>query len=154
MTTTMSDQYWMTLALSLAETAARLGEVPVGALIIKDNFVVSSAFNLKEHSNKPTAHAEILAIDRASKQLDNWRLKDCTLYVTLEPCVMCAGAVVQSRVSRVVYGTTDLKGGAFGSLYQIEKDDRLNHQPIVTAGVLQEQCATILTNFFQSRRKK
>jgi len=142
----------MRRALALAEQAAQAGEVPVGALVIYENRVISEAYNEREILPSALAHAELTAIAQACKVLGRWRLSGCTLYVTLEPCVMCAGAIVQSRLDRVVYGAVDPKGGAAESLYQVLADARLNHRPAVTSGVLREECSQILTQFFQNRR--
>lgn len=144
----------MTLALSLAESAEKLDEVPVGALIVKDGKLISTGINLREMQQDPTAHAELVAIRKATKLLNSWRLVDCTLYVTLEPCVMCAGAISQSRIGRVVFGTHDPKGGGLGSLYEIHQDSRLNHNFPITAGIFQEECAQQLKSFFKKKRKK
>ena len=143
----------MELALSLAKSAAATGEVPVGAIITKDDRIVSSGFNLKEKKQKVTGHAEIIAIERACKRLSSWRLTDCTLYVTLEPCLMCAGAIYQSKIPNVVFGTDDPKAGAFGSLYQINTDARLNHLVDVEHDILKEACSHELKTFFRNRRK-
>jgi tRNA(adenine34) deaminase len=148
-----ADTVWMTLALREAEAAALRGEVPVGALIVADGAVVASTGNLKELAMNPLGHAEIRVIEEAARRLGRWRLTGCTLYVTLEPCVMCAGAIVHSRLDRVVYGATDKKAGAVESLYQILSDTRLNHRPTVTGGVEAEACGKILSDFFASRRK-
>lgn len=144
----------MQIALEEARKARDLGEVPVGAIIVKDGKVLAQTHNLKETESSALEHAEIRAISMASKALGAWRLVDCDLYVTLEPCVMCAGAIVQSRLRRVVFGTTDPKGGGVNSLYQILGDARLNHQSEVLSGVLEEPCSRILTEFFKERRKK
>jgi tRNA(adenine34) deaminase len=146
------DQAMMRRALDLAREAASMGEVPVGALIVRDGKIVSQAFNLRETLHDPTAHAERLAITLAGQALGSWRLESCTLYVTLEPCPMCAGAIVQSRIPRVVYGAADPKAGACASLFQIVSDPRLNHRSEVTAGVLERECGEILSLFFQDRR--
>ena len=148
-----ADTVWMALALREAEAAALRGEVPVGALIVADGAVVASTGNLKEHAMNPLGHAEIRVIEEAARRLGRWRLTGCTLYVTLEPCVMCAGAIVHSRLDRVVYGAPDKKAGAVESLYQILSDVRLNHRPTVTGGVEAEACGKILSDFFASRRK-
>jgi tRNA(adenine34) deaminase len=146
------DQEMMQRALELAREAAAMGEVPVGALIVRDGKIVSQAFNLRETLHDPTAHAERLAITLAGQALGSWRLEGCTLYVTLEPCPMCAGAIVQSRIPRVVYGAADPKAGACASLFQIASDPRLNHRSEITAGVLERECGEILSLFFQDRR--
>lgn len=146
------DQEMMRRALSLAREAMEIGEVPVGAVVVSDNRVVSQAFNLRETLNDPTAHAERLALTLAGRSLGRWRLDECTLYVTLEPCPMCAGAIIQGRIARVVYGSPDPKAGACDSLYRLVADPRLNHRAQVTAGLLREECGAILTQFFQERR--
>lgn len=140
-------------ALALADRAAALGEVPVGAVVVFENAVIAEGYNERESQPSALAHAEILALERATAKLGRWRLTGCTLYVTLEPCVMCAGALVQSRVDRVVYGAKDAKAGAVESLYQVLSDTRLNHRPAITAGVLNEECGAKLSNFFKSRRQ-
>lgn len=146
------DEHWMSEALKLAQKAADLGEVPVGALIVKDGKLLSEGFNCRETKANPLGHAELIAIQEASRRLNAWRLIDCTLYVTLEPCVMCSGALVQSRIGRVVYGTVDPKGGGLTSLYQIGQDKRLNHQLEISSGVLNVECGEILKSFFKQRR--
>lgn len=142
----------MRLALKEASLAFQKGEVPVGAIISKDGKVISSSHNLRETSKDPSAHAEILVIRDAIKISDSWRLTGLTLYVTKEPCIMCAGALVNSRIARLVYGCRDEKAGGVDSLYQILNDRRLNHQVEVVSGVLDEECAGILRNFFKERR--
>lgn len=154
---TEQDIDHMRYALELARRAELRGEVPVGALVIGINesgatVVVAEAFNERETLASPLAHAELTAIAAASSKLGRWRLSGCTLYVTLEPCVMCAGAIVQSRVDRVVYGARDPKAGAVESLYQVLADTRLNHRPQVTGGVLATECSQILSDFFRKRR--
>ncbi len=148
----LSDDDYMRQALTLAATAAGLGEVPVGALVVYENQVISGAYNERESIPSALAHAELTAIARATAHLQRWRLTGCTLYVTLEPCVMCAGALVQARVDRVVYGARDPKGGAVESLFSVLTDSRLNHRPNVTGGVLADECGAILTQFFKQRR--
>ena len=142
----------MRLALKEAGLAFQKGEVPVGALISKDGKVISSSHNLREISKDPSAHAEILVIRDATKISDSWRLTGLTLYVTKEPCIMCAGALVNSRIARLVYGCRDEKAGGVDSLYQLLNDKRLNHQVEVVSGVLDKECACILRNFFKERR--
>ncbi|MBX3020251.1 MAG: tRNA adenosine(34) deaminase TadA [Bdellovibrionales bacterium] len=142
----------MRQALALAAQAEARGEVPVGALIVHDNSVIAEAYNERETQPSALAHAELSAIRQACEKLGRWRLSGCTLYVTLEPCVMCAGALVQARVDRVVYGARDPKAGAVESLYQVLSDTRLNHRPQVDAGVLGEECGKILSDFFRRRR--
>lgn len=142
----------MELALAQAAQAAALGETPVGAVVICDGLVVSAAYNRREVDHDPLAHAEILALREAAQKLGRWRLSGCTLFVTLEPCVMCAGAMVLARIDRLVYGATDPKAGAVASLYQVATDPRLNHRIEVTAGVLAERCGAILSDFFRAKR--
>lgn len=144
----------MGLALAAAREAQKLGEVPVGAVIVRDadGRILATAFNLRESTNDPTAHAERLALTIAGEALGSWRLNGCTLYVTLEPCIMCAGAIVLSRIDRVVYGTADPKAGGCRSLYRILDDPRLNHRPVVQSGIADEECRTLLAEFFQGRR--
>lgn len=147
------DQQMMHEALRLAGAAAQIGEVPVGAVVVFKGEVVGRGQNRRESEKQATHHAEILAIKEACSKLGRWRLEGCTLYVTLEPCVMCAGAIVNSRLERVVYGARDSKGGAVESLYQILSDSRLNHRPEVLGGVLAPDCGQILSDFFRERRK-
>ena len=146
-------EYFMRLALAEAEAAFAEDEVPIGAVIVRDGRVIASAHNQREQLRDPTAHAEMIAITQAAQQMASWRLEDCTLYVTLEPCPMCAGAILQARVPTVVYGAADPKGGAVHTLYQLLADPRLNHRPQTVSGVLMEPCGAILTRFFQAQRK-
>ena len=148
----MQDKEGMRLALIQAQKAFDKKEVPVGAVIVKGAYVLAETHNMKETSKLSIAHAEILAIQIASQKLCSWRLNGCTLYVSLEPCLMCAGAIVQSRISKVVIGTLDPKAGAVVSLYQTLNDPRLNHKPKVVVGSLQQECSQILKNFFQNIR--
>ncbi|OYP16411.1 nucleoside deaminase [Streptomyces sp. FBKL.4005] len=143
----------MRLALAEAELAVRGGDVPVGAVVLSPDgtTVLGAGHNEREATGDPTAHAEVLAIRRAAARLGEWRLTGCTLVVTLEPCTMCAGALVQSRVDRVVYGARDEKAGAAGSLWDVVRDRRLNHRPEVIEGVLAADCARLLTEFFRDR---
>jgi tRNA(adenine34) deaminase len=143
---------WMREALFEAETAMAEEEVPVGAVIVHENRLIARAHNQRETLNDPTAHAEMIAITQAAESLGSWRLVDCTLYVTLEPCIMCSGAIQQARIPTVVYGASDPKTGAVNSLYEILSDDRLNHQAETVAGVLAEECGAILSRFFQRQR--
>ena len=147
------DQLWMELALHEARRAADLGEVPVGAVVVRGERVLGRGFNRRESAGDPLAHAELLAIRQAAAEVDGWRLIDCTMYVTLEPCAMCAGALVNSRVERLVYGARDPKAGYCGSLGDIVRDPRLNHRLEVRAGVLAEVCSQALRDFFTSLRK-
>ncbi|HDR4514842.1 TPA: nucleoside deaminase [Bacillus cereus] len=148
------DIYFMQLAIEEAKKAEAIQEVPIGAVIVLNGEVISAAHNLRETEQRSIAHAELLAIDEACKKLGTWRLEDATLYVTLEPCPMCAGGIVLSRVKRVVYGAGDPKGGCAGTLMNLLTDERFNHQCEVVAGVLEEECGTLLTNFFREIRKK
>ncbi|MFF5566448.1 tRNA adenosine(34) deaminase TadA [Streptomyces sp. NPDC012623] len=142
----------MRLALDQAAKAGGTGDVPVGAVVLSpDGTVLASAHNEREATGDPTAHAEVLAIRRAAEKLGEWRLTGCTLVVTLEPCTMCAGALVQSRVDRVVFGALDEKAGAAGSLWDVMRDRRLNHRPEVIHGVLADECSALLTTFFRTR---
>ncbi|MEW6569978.1 MAG: tRNA adenosine(34) deaminase TadA [Nitrospirota bacterium] len=149
---TEKDLYYMRLALDEAKLAFDEDEVPVGAILIKDNTVIAGAHNCREFSRDPAGHAEILVIRAAASQMGNWRLTDSTLYVTKEPCIMCAGAMVNARLGRLVYGCKDEKAGAVDSLYNILSDKRLNHQVEVVSGVLEDECAELLKRFFQNRR--
>jgi tRNA(adenine34) deaminase len=142
----------MRIALAEAEAALAETEVPVGAVIVQHDRVIASAHNQREQLRDPTAHAEMIAITQAAGALGSWRLENCTLYVTLEPCPMCAGAILQARIPVVVYGAPDPKGGAVHTLYQLLSDPRLNHRPQIVSGVLQEQGGQILTRFFQAQR--
>ncbi|HTI50414.1 MAG TPA: tRNA adenosine(34) deaminase TadA [Planctomycetaceae bacterium] len=143
---------WMRQALREAQSAFDEDEVPVGAVIVQHDRVIAAAHNQRELLKDPTAHAEMIAITQAAQALGSWRLIDCTLYVTLEPCPMCAGAIVQARIPTVIYGATDPKGGACHTLYQITADTRLNHQATVLAGVLVDECRAILQQFFARQR--
>ena len=142
----------MTVALDEARAATAHGDVPIGAVVVRDGAVIARRHNERELSGDPTAHAEVLALRDAAAAVGHWRLLDCTLYVTLEPCVMCAGALVNARIGRVVYGATDPKAGAVASLYEVCADERLNHRPPVTSGVLAAECGEMLVAFFGARR--
>jgi tRNA(adenine34) deaminase len=146
------DETYMKRALELALEAGGRDEVPVGALVVQGSEIIAEAFNEREGRPSALAHAELTAIERACERLGRWRLSDCTLYVSLEPCVMCAGGIVLARLNRVVYGAKDPKAGAVESLYQILSDPRLNHRPEVVSGVLGEDCGRVLSEFFKSRR--
>jgi len=146
------DKIMMALAIEQARLALENGDVPVGAVVAVGGDVVASAYNRREADNDPTAHAEVLALREAGRVLGSWRLSEATVYITKEPCVMCAGALMSARVARVVYGAQDPKYGAAWSVFNILQDDRLNHRTEVTAGVLAEDCMGILRDFFESRR--
>lgn len=146
------DEYWMKVAVSLAKTAETLDEVPIGAVIVKDGKIVSTGLNTRETLKKTFGHAEIEAINTANSVLNSWRLVDCELYVTIEPCIMCAATLQQSRIRRVIYGADDIKGGGIESLYQIASDKRLNHTFDVTKGVMEEECSKLLKNYFKKKR--
>ncbi|AFM39132.1 cytosine/adenosine deaminase [Desulfosporosinus acidiphilus SJ4] len=148
----MLHQDWMRLALIQAQMAYEQGEVPIGAVIVHNDTVIAEAHNEKELRNDPTAHAEILAIQRAAETMGTWRLTDASLYVTLEPCPMCAGAILQARLKNLVYGTMDLKGGATGSVLNVMDFKLWNHKVEVVAGVLEDECSDILKHFFKRLR--
>jgi len=143
---------FMSMALKEAEAAARDGETPVGAVVVCEGAVVARARNSRESDNDPTAHAELIAIREAAKKLGRWRLSDCTVYVTLEPCPMCAGALVNARIGRVVFGASDPKAGSLGTLYDLSSDARLNHSFEVVSGVMAEESSQMLKQFFQQLR--
>ena len=147
-----SDVRWMSAALAEARLAADAGDVPVGAIVVRDGAVIARAANRTMRDQDPTAHAELLAIRAASVALGSWRLEGCTLYVTLEPCAMCAGAIVLGRVSRVVIGAWDPKAGMAGSVGDLLRHPRLNHRPEVAGGVLHDECGALLREFFAARR--
>ncbi len=140
-------------ALLEASAAERLGEVPVGAIVVKDGLIVGRGHNLRETGNDPTSHAEMIAIRQAAAALDSWRLLDCTLYVTLEPCVMCMGAIILARIPHLVYGCRDPKAGAAGSIYDFSQDSRFNHRVRVTEGVMADDCSEMLSSFFRRLRE-
>jgi tRNA(adenine34) deaminase len=152
--TTQKDDRYMRTAIEAARIAEDNGDIPIGAVIILENKIIAKAYNQREQLADPTAHAEIIALTQAAAALENWHLNGCTMYVTLEPCPMCAGALVLSRMDRLVYGCDDPKSGACGSLYNIVADERLNHRLEVTSGVLAEQCREQLQNFFEQRRNE
>lgn len=152
--TEYNDEYWMRQALRLALRAQEEGEVPVGALLVLDNQVIGEGWNRPIGRHDPTAHAEIMALRQGGAVLQNYRLLNATLYVTLEPCVMCAGAMIHSRIGRLVYGAADMKTGAAGSLLDILRHPGMNHQLAITAGVLADDCAGMLSAFFRQRREQ
>ena len=147
------DQVWMMEALAEARRAAGIGEVPIGAVVVREGEVIGRGHNRREIDRDPLAHAELLAIREAASRLEDWRLEGCTMYVTLEPCAMCAGALVNSRVERLVYGAADAKAGFCGTLGNLVQDPRLNHRLEVTAGVLAGESAALLRGFFTSLRR-
>ncbi|MFM9536013.1 tRNA adenosine(34) deaminase TadA [Lysinibacillus sp. IITD104] len=149
-----ADRLFMKQALEEAQQAALLGEVPIGAVLVYEGKIIARAHNLRETTQNATTHAELLVIQEACKKIGSWRLEDTTLYVTLEPCPMCAGAILQSRVPRVVYGARDQKAGCVDSLYQLLNDERFNHECDVTEGILAEECGQILTDFFKALRDR
>lgn len=146
------DEKFMAEALKEAEKSANFDEVPVGAVIVKDGKIIARGHNLRERSNDPTAHAEIMAIRKTCKKLKSWRLEGCTIYVTIEPCSMCAGTILWTRMQRVVYGANDPKGGALGSSYNLFEVKNINHKVEITRGVLENRCAGLMTSFFRNKR--
>ncbi len=154
MYTQEEKEFFMKEALKEAEKAKEIAEVPIGAVVVKDGQVIARGYNQRETTNRAITHAEILAIDEANKALDNWRLEDCALFVTVEPCVMCSGAIVLSRIPYVYYGASDYKGGTAGTLMNLLEEEKFNHQAKVEAGVLQAECSEMLTSFFRALRSK
>lgn len=150
----MNDEYFMREAISLARAAECLGEVPVGALVVRDGVIVGRGFNSPIGESDPTAHAEIAALRDAGRHLDNYRLPGCELFVTLEPCAMCAGAILHARLARVIYGARDPKTGVHGSVVDLFAVERLNHHTEVLGGVLADECSQMLSSFFAARRAK
>ncbi|WP_354622870.1 tRNA adenosine(34) deaminase TadA [Psychromonas sp. MME2] len=148
------DEQWMQYALSLADKAELVDEIPVGAVLVKDNSIIAEGWNLSINEHDACAHAEILTLRAAGKKLENYRLIDCTLYVTLEPCPMCAGALVHARIKRLVYGAGDYKTGAAGTVFNLVQNNQLNHQIDVTSGVFADACGAKLSAFFKRRRKE
>ena len=148
------DSHFMLLALEQAKLAESLGEVPIGAVVVLGGEIIATGYNRREIDADPSAHAEFSALTEAARVLGRWRLSGCTVYVTLEPCLMCAGLMQQARIDRCVYGAADPKGGALGTLYQVHEDQRLNHKFTATAGVLEQECATILSDFFAGLRAR
>ncbi|MHA2315486.1 MAG: tRNA adenosine(34) deaminase TadA [Candidatus Hermodarchaeia archaeon] len=152
MDTSEEDEKYLHLAIAQAQIAEENDDVPIGAVIVYKNQIIGKAYNQREQLKDPTAHAEIIALTQAAAFLESWRLNGCTMYVTLEPCPMCAGALVLARIDRLVYGCDDTKSGACGSLYDIVRDERLNHKLEVTSGVLADECSRLLQDFFEQRR--
>lgn len=151
----MEERYtqYMLEAIKEAQKALENNEVPVGCVIVKNDKIIGRGHNQKERNHDVTAHAEILAIKEAQKQLNSWRLTNCELFVTLEPCVMCAGAIYQARIKRVIYGAKDPKAGALGGLFDLYQIPKLNHYPLISQGLMENECATILEEFFKAKRK-
>lgn len=146
------DEIFMKMAIEEALKAEELGEVPIGAIIVYKDEVIARGYNIRETKQTALGHAEITAIEEACKVIDSWRLEETTLYVTLEPCPMCAGAIIQSRIPRVVFGARDPKAGCGGSIYNLLQEDQFNHRCDVTIGILEEECSSLLTNFFRALR--
>lgn len=150
--TTEQDHIFMREALAEAVKAEGMGEVPIGAVIVHDGQIIGRGHNLRETSNDPTTHAEMVAIRQAAEKIGHWRLLDCTLYVTLEPCVMCMGAIILARIPQLVYACRDPRAGAVGSIYDFSEDERFNHNVQVTEGVLAQECSEMLSRFFRELR--
>ncbi|MDP4170109.1 MAG: tRNA adenosine(34) deaminase TadA, partial [Bacillota bacterium] len=150
----VSDEYFMREAIKEAEKAQTLNEVPIGAVLVLNGEIISRAHNLRECEQNAVAHAELLAIDKACREQGTWRLEEATLYVTLEPCPMCAGAIILSRVKRVVYGASDPKAGCAGTLMNLLEDERFNHQCEVAKGILEEECGSMISHFFRGIRER
>lgn len=150
----MNNEKWMKEAIKQAKKAAQKDEVPIGCVIVKDDQIIARAYNKREMKQCSTAHAEILAIEKACKKLGSWRLEDCDLYATLEPCPMCSGAIIQSRIRNVIFGAYDPKGGCMGSNMNINDVRGFNHYPDIEGGILQDECSRLLKEFFKAKRKK
>ncbi len=152
MNKTSDDIFFMNKALLEAKKALKINEVPIGAIIVKDNKIIARGYNKREKTNSPLAHAEMIAIKKASKKLNSWRMPGCKIYVTLEPCLMCSGAIMWSRFDEVIFGASDVKGGAIVSTYRVFDNENINHHPKITSGILKEQCSQIIKDFFVRRR--
>ncbi|TMN22298.1 tRNA adenosine(34) deaminase TadA [Lentibacillus cibarius] len=150
----MNDTTYMWEAIKQAKKAKTINEVPIGAVIVYEGDVIATGYNIRETSQTTLSHAELIAIKQANQVIGSWRLEDCTLYVTLEPCPMCAGAIVQSRIKRVIYGAPDAKAGCAGTLMNLLTDDRFNHQAEVSGGILEMECSSLLTDFFRELRNR
>lgn len=148
------DEYYMSKAIEAARWAENLDEVPVGCVIVQNDKIISWGWNSRQTEQDPTGHAEIMAIRKAAEKLNSWRLEDCTLYVTLEPCCMCAGAIIQSRIPRVVFGASDPKGGCCGSCTDVFQIKGFNHYPEAEGGILSSQCSEMLSSYFRKKRKQ
>ena len=144
---------YMKEAIKEAKKAQLIDEVPIGCVIVKDDKIIARGHNQRETKQSPIGHAEIIAINKASKKLKSWRLEGCDIYVTLEPCIMCSGAIIQSRINKVYYGASDPKGGALGSSINVLEANNINHHPKVMSGILQEECSSIITNYFKAKRQ-
>ena len=145
---------FMKEAIKEAKKAELIDEVPIGCVVVKDGKVISRGHNIRETKQNPIGHAEIVAITKASRKLNSWRLDGCDIYITLEPCIMCSGAIIQSRIRHIYFGAFDPKGGALGSSIDVLKAENINHHPEVTSGVLQEECSSLLTKYFKNKRKQ
>ena len=145
---------FMKEAIKEAKKAELIDEVPIGCVVVKDGKIISRGHNIRETKQNPIGHAEIVAITKASRKLNSWRLDGCDIYITLEPCIMCSGAIIQSRIRHIYFGAFDPKGGALGSSIDVLKAENINHHPEVTSGVLQEECSLLLTNYFKNKRKQ
>lgn len=145
---------FMKVAIEMANKAYKKDEVPVGAIVVKDNKIIARGYNKRQKTQDATLHAEIIAIKKACKKLHTFRLNDCTLFVTLEPCAMCSGAIINARVGKVVFGCYDAKYGCCGSIYNLPEDKRFNHNPTIIGGVMEKECRELLTSFFESKRRK
>lgn len=150
----MSDEDYMKIALCLAKKAEKKGEVPIGALVVKGEKIISKAYNVREKTQNAVRHAEISAVEKACKKLKSWRLDGCTLYCTLEPCIMCCGAIINSRIEKVVFGAYEKKSGAVVSRFSLLSDNGLNHSSQYVGGVMEEECRALLVNFFERVRKR
>ena len=145
---------FMKEAIKEAKKAELIDEVPIGCVIVCNDKIIARGHNVRETKKTPLGHAEIIAISKASKKLDKWRLEDCDIYITLEPCIMCAGAIIQSRIKRIIYGAHDYKGGALGSSIDVLSANNINHHPEVISGVLEKECSSIISNYFKQKREK
>ncbi|MEQ6378171.1 tRNA adenosine(34) deaminase TadA [Bacillaceae bacterium S4-13-58] len=150
----LDDVFYMKEAMNEAKKAGEMGEVPIGAVLVKNGEIIARGFNHREKDQLATAHAEMIVIEKGNQEVGSWRLEDCTLYVTLEPCPMCAGAIVQSRIPRVVFGASDPKAGCTGTLMNLLQEPRFNHQSEVVGGILEEECSLLLSNFFRDLRER